>query len=329
LYFSKVNQQKLIEEDDMNIVFMGTPDFAVPVLKVLVDQQYDVKAVVTQPDRPKGRKKQLTPPPIKVCAEGYGIPVLQPEKVREQDAIEAILAYQPDLIVTCAYGQILPTALLEAPKFGCINVHASLLPEYRGGAPIHKAIIDGKTETGITIMYMVKALDAGDMLTQVRVPIGSDDNVGTMHDSLSEAGAALLAETLPKLLKGELTPIPQNESKVTFAPTIQRKDEKIDWTWPAERIVNLVRGLNPFPVAFTSLSEQPVKVWQAVKVPGNSNQSPGTVIALEEDGIVVQSGDQFGVKILELQPAGKKRLMAGDYLLGAELKEGDIFGENN
>lgn len=311
----------------MNIVFMGTPDFAVPVLKVLIDNGYDVKAVVTQPDRPKGRKKVLTPPPVKVCAEEKGLPVLQPEKVREPSAIEEILAYQPDLIVTCAFGQILPTALLDAPKLGCINVHASLLPDYRGGAPIHKAIMDGKTETGVTIMYMVKALDAGDMLTQVRVPIGPSDNVGTMFEKLSQAGAELLAETLPKLIKGELTPIPQDESKVTYAPTIQRADEKIDWTWPAERIVNLVRGLNPFPVAFTTLLGQNVKVYQAMKVPGRSTQAPGTVISLEEDGIVVQSGDDFGVKILELQPAGKKRLTAKHYLLGAELKEGDSFGE--
>ncbi|HSU79197.1 MAG TPA: methionyl-tRNA formyltransferase [Candidatus Angelobacter sp.] len=311
----------------MNIVFMGTPDFAVPVLKILIDKGYDVKAVVTQPDRTKGRKKVLTPPPVKVCAETYGLPILQPEKVRERSAVDDILAYQPDLIVTCAYGQILPTALLEAPRLGCINVHASLLPDYRGGAPIHKAIIDGQTETGITIMYMVKALDAGDMLTQVRLPIAPEDNVGTMHDKLSIAGAELLAETLPKLFNGELTPIPQDESKVTFAPTIKRDDEKIDWAWPADRIVNLIRGLNPFPVAFTTLGGQNVKVWQAVKVPGDARKRSGTVIAMASDGIVVQSGDEFAVKIKELQPAGKKRLLAEQYLLGADLKEGDIFGD--
>ncbi len=311
----------------MNVIFMGTPDFAVPVLEQLFKDGYDVKLVVTQPDRPKGRKKVLTPPPIKSCAETHGVPVFQPEKVRQQEAVDAILAYEPDLIVTCAYGQILPESLLEGPRLGCINVHASLLPEYRGGAPIHHAIVDGKKETGITIMYMVKALDAGDMLTQVTVPIGPEDTVGTMHDQLSQAGADLLSETLPKLINGKLNPRPQDPAKVTFAPTIQRKDEIINWEWPAERVVDFVRGLNPFPVAFTTLNGVVTKIWKAVSNQPTTEAVPGTVIELEEDGIVVQCGNSTSIKILELQPSGKKRMTAKAYLLGADLQKGDRFGE--
>lgn len=313
----------------MNVVFMGTPDFAVPVLEQLFLDGYSVKAVVTQPDRPKGRKKILTPPPVKVCALAHQVPVLQPEKVRTEEAVAEILSYEPDLIVTCAYGQILPESLLKVPSLGCINVHASLLPEYRGGAPIHHAIIDGKTETGITIMYMVKALDAGDMLSQVKLPILPEDTVGTMHDRLSVAGAALLSETLPKLINGELTAIPQDPDKVTYAPTIQREDEVVDWSQPAEAIVNHIRGLNPFPVAFTTYFGQTVKLWKAIKVPGKETAVPGTIIKLEEDGIYVQSGSAEAVNILELQPAGKKRLTAKQYLLGSDMKEGDRFGETS
>ncbi|WEG11629.1 methionyl-tRNA formyltransferase [Pullulanibacillus sp. KACC 23026] len=313
----------------MNIVFMGTPDFAVPVLEQLFKDGYTVKAVVTQPDRPKGRKKVLTPPPVKVKAEEYGVPVLQPEKVRTPEAVQAILDYEPDLIVTCAYGQILPESLLKEPKLGCINVHASLLPEYRGGAPIHHAIMDGKDETGITIMYMVKALDAGDMLTQVRVAIGPEDTVGTMHDKLSLAGASLLSETLPKLIKGELTPIPQDPDQVTYAPTIQREDERIDWSKPAQQIVNQIRGMNPFPVASTVYKGQNMKLWRAEVSNRTAAGEPGVIIGLEEDGILVKTAGETAVKLTELQPAGKKRLTAQQYLLGADMKEGDRFGEAN
>mgnify|MGYP001156486666 FL=1 len=192
-----------MDKKDLKIVFMGTPDFAVPVLKQLISDGYEVVAVVTQPDRPVGRKKILTPPPVKVAAEQHGIPVLQPEKLRDSEELEQIIKLEPDLIVTAAYGQILPKKLLDAPKYGCINVHASLLPELRGGAPIHYAILQGKEKTGVTIMYMVEKLDAGDILTQVEVPISETDTVGTLHDKLSEAGAKLLSETLPKLLRGE------------------------------------------------------------------------------------------------------------------------------
>ena len=225
------------------IVFMGTPDFSVPILQNLIQSEYEVVLVVTQPDRPKGRKKTLTAPPIKVEAEKQQIPVFQPEKLT--DAYEEIIAYEPDLIVTAAYGQLLPNALLEAPKYGCINVHASLLPELRGGAPIHYAIMQGKKETGITIMYMAEKLDAGDILTQVKVSIDEKDHVGTLHDKLSQAGAQLLIKTLPQLFANQINPVAQDDQQATFAANIKRAQERIDWYQSNEEIYNHIRGLHP------------------------------------------------------------------------------------
>ncbi|WP_071395385.1 methionyl-tRNA formyltransferase [Bacillus tuaregi] len=301
------------------IVFMGTPDFSVPVLRQIIADGYQVIGVVTQPDRPVGRKKILTPPPVKVEAINQGIPVFQPEKIRRPEELQPILDLQPDLIVTAAFGQILPKQLLAAPRYGCINVHASLLPELRGGAPIHYAILQGKEKTGVTIMYMVEKLDAGDILTQVEVPITEHDNVGTLHDKLSEAGAKLLSETMPKLLKGELTPIQQNEAEATFASNIKRDQEKIDWTLDGEVIYNHIRGLNPWPGAYTILQGNVLKIWQSEKVPllQAGTERSGTIIKLEEDGFIVATGNQTSIKVLELQPSGKKRMSAGQFLRGA------------
>ena len=219
--------------------------------------------------------------------------------------------------------------LLTAPKFGCINVHASLLPELRGGAPIHYAIIQGKEKTGVTIMYMAEKLDAGDILTSVEVPILEDDNVGTMHDKLSEAGAKLLSETIPKLLKNELTPIVQDEEKATFASNIQREQEKVDWTQSGEVIYNHIRGLNPWPVAYTLLKGTVLKIWQSKKIPNENKAAPGTVVNIEDDGIVIATGNETAIKITELQPSGKKRMSAEQYLRGAasDLTTGTILGE--
>ena len=290
---------------------------------------YDCIGVVTQPDRPVGRKKVLTPPPVKVEAEKLGIPVFQPERIKQSEELQTILQLKPDLIVTAAFGQILPIELLTAPKFGCINVHASLLPELRGGAPIHYAIIQGKEKTGVTIMYMAEKLDAGDILTSVEVPILEDDNVGTMHDKLSEAGAKLLSETIPKLLKNELTPIVQDEEKATFASNIQREQEKVDWTQSGEAIYNHIRGLNPWPVAYTLLKGTVLKIWQSKKIPNENKAAPGTVVTIEDDGIVIATGNETAIKITELQPSGKKRMSAEQYLRGAasDLTTGTILGE--
>ncbi|MDR4946333.1 methionyl-tRNA formyltransferase [Neobacillus cucumis] len=301
------------------IVFMGTPDFSVPVLQQIIKDGYEVIGVVTQPDRPVGRKKVLTPPPVKVEAIKQGIPVFQPEKIRQEEELTKILALNPDLIVTAAFGQILPKKLLEAPKFGCINVHASLLPELRGGAPIHYAIIQGKKKTGVTIMYMVEKLDAGDILTSVEVPITEEDNVGTLHDKLSVAGSKLLSETLPLLLEGRLTPTPQNDAEATFASNIKREQEKINWDKTGEEIYNHVRGLNPWPVAFTTLDGQVLKIWQSQKVAGLEGE-PGAVLKIESDGFTVGTGNETAIKIIELQPSGKTKMLSEQFLRGAGSK---------
>lgn len=315
----------------VKIVFMGTPDFAVPVLKRLILDEYEIVGVVTQPDRPVGRKQIITPPPVKVTAFEYGIPVFQPEKLRDEKALQEILELAPDLVVTCAYGQILPKKLLEYPKYGCINVHASLLPELRGGAPIHHAIIQGKKETGITIMYMVEKLDAGDILSQVRVPIDERDTAGTLHDKLSEAGAKLLSETLPKLLRGEITPLKQNDEEATYAYNIKREQEKIDWTKTGEAIYNQIRGLHPWPVSYTTLNGKTLKIWWGEKVPIKTDAKPGTVVRLENDGIIVATGNEVAIKITDLQLAGKKRMNAEQFLAGyrQQIKEGTVLGVNH
>ncbi len=306
---------------------MGTPDFSVPVLQTLLKDGYEVVAVVTQPDRPKGRKRVLTPPPVKVEALKHEIPVLQPEKIRLEEEYQQVLAYEPDLIVTAAFGQILPSPILEAPKYGCINVHASLLPELRGGAPIHYSILQGKPKTGVTIMYMVEKLDAGDILTQVEVPIEERDHVGTLHDKLSAAGAKLLSETIPSLVKGEITPVKQNDDEATFASNIKREQEKIDWTRTGEEIYNHIRGLHPWPVAYTTAEGQVMKIWWGEKV--SASGKPGTVLSLEADGFVVATGNEIAIKVTELQPAGKKRMDAAQYLRGTSVEVGAVLGDVN
>jgi methionyl-tRNA formyltransferase len=301
----------------IKIVFMGTPDFSVPCLEKLIAEGYTIAGVVTQPDRPKGRKRELTPPPVKVAALQHDIPVLQPEKLKASEAVEQILALTPDLIVTAAYGQILPKKLIDYPKFGCINVHASLLPKYRGGAPIHQSIIDGEKETGVTIMYMVEKLDAGDILTQVRVPIEDQDTVGSLHDKLSEAGSKLLLETLPKLIDHKISPIPQEEGLVTYARNILRENERIDWGKTAREINNQVRGLNPWPVSFTLLEGEPFKVWWGVVVQeGGKYSDPGTVLNLSPEGIDIACGDGI-FRMKEVQPSGKRKMSVEEYLRGA------------
>lgn len=310
------------------IVFMGTPDFSVPVLEKVIEDGYKILAVVTQPDRPVGRKKVLTPPPVKAAALKYGLPVLQPEKLSKSAELDEIIRLKPDLVVTAAYGQLLPNVLLEAPKYGCINVHASLLPELRGGAPIHYSILQGKKETGITIMYMAEKLDAGDIISQAAVVIEEEDNTGTLHDKLSMVGADLLSKTIPSLLDGTSQRTPQDESKATFAPNIRRTDEKIDWSRSGEELYNQVRGLCPWPVAYTMLDGAILKVWKSEKVPNTTGIS-GTILSVEEDGLVTATGSETALKITELQPAGKKRMSARDYLRGsgASLQAGAIFGD--
>lgn len=310
----------------MRIVFMGTPDFAVPSLKLLMERKYDVVAVVTQPDRPKGRKKTLAPPPVKEAALSFGLPVLQPERMRSPEAVAAIAELAPDLIVTAAYGQILPKAVLDLPRFGCINVHGSLLPKYRGGAPIQRSIINGEATTGVTIMYMAEGLDTGDMISSVEVPIEEDDTSGTMFEKLSVAGAELLGKTLPSIADGTAVAVPQNNEEATYAPNLTREDEHIDWSASARSIYNQVRGLSPMAGAFTYLNDEVFKV-RACKVLGESNKAgaePGAIIGDDSDGIAVQTG-AGRLLLTEIQPAGKKTMAAAEWLKGARIAPGTRF----
>jgi methionyl-tRNA formyltransferase len=311
----------------MRIVFMGTPEFAVPSLKLLIEQKYEVVAVVTQPDRPKGRKKTLTPPPVKEAALSLGLPVLQPERMRHADAVAELAEYAPDLIVTAAYGQILPKAVLDLPRLGCINVHGSLLPKYRGGAPIQRSIINGESSTGVTIMYMAEGLDTGDMISSVELPITDDDTSGTMFEKLSRAGAELLEATLPAIIAGEAKAVPQQEEQATYAPNLNRDDERIDWSKSARQLFNQVRGLSPMAGAFTTLHGEVFKVWRcAAEQADGKGLQPGTVISADQRGIRVQTGAGV-LALLDIQPAGKKMMGAADWLKGSRLEPGALFGD--
>ena len=306
---------------------MGTPDFSVPILRMIHEEGYDVLAVVTQPDRPVGRKRVLTPPPVKAEAIRLGLPVIQPEKLRNSKELQEIIDLNPDIVVTAAFGQILPKALLDAPLLGCINVHASLLPKYRGGAPIHQAIIDGEEKTGVTIMYMAEKLDAGDIITQHAIAIEDGDNTGTMFEKLSVVGKELLKETLPLIIEGKNERIPQDEEKVTFAHNISREQERVNWSNSSRDVFNQVRGLTPWPTAYTTFHGENVKLWSVKEGDRVTSQTPGEVVKINKESFEVATGDGKSIVIFELQPAGKKRMTAQDYLrgTGSKLSIGDQF----
>lgn len=310
-----------------SIIFMGTPAFSAPILRMLVDEGYKVIAVVTQPDRPVGRKKVLTAPPVKEEALQLGLPVIQPVKLKGSEELEQIIALKPDLIITAAFGQILPKDLLEVPELGCINVHASLLPAYRGGAPIHQAIIDGQSKTGVTIMYMEEKLDAGDIISQSEISIQHSDDTGLLFEKLSAVGSELLKETLPSIIAKTNNRTTQDDRKVTFAKNISREQERMDWNNSALQLHNQIRGLHPWPVAYTTLDGQVVKIWKADTTSIQTNEKPGTVVKIESDYFVVQTGKSEAIRINELQLAGKKKMSAEDYLrgIGSKLRIGDIF----
>lgn len=295
---------------------MGTPDFSTKVLEMLI-AEHDVIAVVTQPDRPVGRKKILTPPPVKNVAVEHEIPVYQPEKLNNSSELEELLSLDADIIVTAAFGQLLPESLLKAPRLGAINVHASLLPKYRGGAPIHQAIIDGEKETGITIMYMVKNLDAGNIISQKAIRIDDSDNVGTMHDKLSFLGAELLKDTLPCIIDGTNDSIPQDDTKATFASNISREDERIDWQQSAQAIHNHIRGLSPWPVAYTTMDDKNLKLFDAHIVTDKKGK-PGVIIETTKKELIIGTGSNDAIALTEIQFAGKKRMQVVNYLSGVQ-----------
>ncbi|WP_339215455.1 methionyl-tRNA formyltransferase [Solibacillus sp. FSL W8-0372] len=309
------------------IVFMGTPAFSAPILRMLHEEGYEVLAVVTQPDRPVGRKKVLTPPPVKEEALALGLPIIQPEKLRGSKELEEILALNPDLVVTAAFGQILPKELLEAPRLGCINVHASLLPLYRGGAPIHQSIIDGQSKTGVTIMYMAEKLDAGDIISQSEITIEDTDHTGSMFEKLSMVGRQLLKETMPSIINGTNARIVQDETLVTYARNISREQELIDWNNDARALYNQVRGLHPWPVAYTTFEGANFKVWWAKVGDTTTNATPGEVVKIAKDHFEVATGDGNTLALYDVQPAGKKRMTAEEFLrgTGSKLQIGDRF----
>ena len=314
-----------IEDIEVNrepkIVFMGTPLFSVPVLDALI-KNFKVKAVVTQPDKIVGRDNHIAKPPIKILAEQNNILVLQPKSIKEQ--YNEVVELEPDLIVTCAYGQILPVELLDAPKYGCINVHASLLPKLRGGAPIHRAIMEGYTETGVTIMYMAPGMDDGDIITQDRVEITDEDTASTLHDKLSKLGSELLIETLPSIFNGTNVRTKQIESEVTYAPIIKPEDEKIDFSETSKQIYNKIRGLNSFPGAYTLLDGKRLKIWSSVILDEYYTQKlDGEIVEINKDGIVVKTGNST-ILITELQPEGKSRMRAVDFINGYK---GELVGK--
>jgi len=311
---------------DLRVIFMGTPDFAVPCLDKLVEEKYNVVAVVSQPDRPKGRGQKLAQSPVKEAALAYGLPVLQPEKVRESEFQEELVLLKPDLIVVVAFGQLLPKVLLDLPPLGCINVHASLLPYYRGAAPIHWAVMQGEEVTGVTTMYMDIGMDTGDMILKAEVPIGKEDTTGVLHDRLKEEGAALLSDTIKLIVAKQGKGTPQDHDKATYASMLRREIEVIDWQKSAESIHNLVRGLNPWPGSYCTYQDKPLKTWQTKVCDKNEGTTtPGKVSKITGDGFVVETG-QGTIELLEVQPANKRRMNAKDFVCGYGITIGDILG---
>ena len=318
--------------NDKKLVFMGTPKFAVPVLEMLIEN-YGVDLVITQPDKKVGRKKVLTPPPIKVVALEKNIKVLQPEKIStDEETYNTLKELNPDIIITAAYGQLVPEKILEIPEHKCINVHGSLLPKLRGGAPIQYSILEDHGKTGITIMYMVKKLDAGDMISKVEVDILDSDNYETLHDKLSIAGRDLLNETLPKIFSGDISPEKQDDEEATFARNILREDEKIDWNTSARDVFNKVRALDSTPGAFTYLEGNVLKIWstEEVKQDFESNfDKVGTIIKQDKKSIYILCGKNTVLKVNELQVSGKKRMPVVNFLSNKKDYVGTVLGEEN
>lgn len=313
----------------LRIIFMGTPELAAVSLAALLrEPQFRVVAAVTQPDRPKGRDLKLTPSPVKEIALRTGLPVLQPEKARDETFVAELKSFQPDLIAVAAFGQILPKAILDLPPHGCLNVHTSLLPKYRGAAPIQWAIANGDSETGVTIMKMDAGMDTGDILTQRATPIQPEDNSQTLHDRLAQLGAELLVQTIPSLVSGKIQPRKQDAALATHAPKVKKENGWMNWTLPASQLCHRVRAFTPWPGAFTFLPAQPrprlLKIWKAEPLSSGAGE-PGRLLCPDKDGIVVACG-KGALKILELQLEGGRRMTAPEFLSGHPLQPGQRLG---
>ena len=331
----------------MKIIFMGTPDFARAALEKIIEAGHEVVLVVTQPDKPKGRSGELQISDVKECALEHGLPVFQPVRIKLPENVAELRKYDADIYVVAAFGQILSQEILDIPRLGCVNIHASLLPEYRGAAPIQQAILDGRKETGVTIMHMAAGMDTGDILTQRTIPIAEDETGGGLFDKLSALGAELIVETLPKLERGEIKPVPQDEEKATKCGKLSKDMGRIHWSDDADKLINLVRGLNPWPSAYTSLNKKSFKVWRAkalmelefrqmakelgddgdgLRARALDDKAYGTVMAVLKDSFVVLTGDGY-LQIFEVQLEGKKRMPVKDFLMGYKLEVGAKLGE--
>lgn len=310
----------------MKIVFMGTPDFAVGALDALVRAGHEIIAVVTQPDKPKGRGKELQSPPVKEFAVQHQIPVLQPKKIREPEAVAALSKYDADLYVVAAFGQILTQEILDMPPFGCVNIHASLLPKYRGAAPIQWAILDGETVTGVTIQQMNAGIDTGDILSKVCVDISPEDTGDSLFEKLMHAGAKLLVETLPRIEAGEIMPEAQDEAQATYAKRLSKELGQIDWREGAAVIERKIRAFTSWPGAYTMLSGKPFKLWRAQVTDASADGAAGSISAVTKDEIIVNCGEGR-LALREVQLSGKKRMTVRDFLLGVKLQAGERLGE--
>ena len=314
----------------MRIIFMGTPDFAVPVLQSLINSRHEVVAVVTQPDRPKGRGKNMQFSPVKECALAHNIPVMQPVNVSVPEVIDELRAYEPELIVVVAFGQFVTKKIREMPKYGCINVHASLLPKYRGAGPIQWAVINGEKESGVTTMYMCREIDKGDMLLKDTVTLDPKETGDSLHEKLSMMGGPLLLKTIDQLEDGSAVRIPQCEEESTYAPKLEKTMGNIDWTMDADRIERLVRGLNSWPGTFTKIHGKTVKIWdcdvvrQETLTENQAAAKPGTVIVSEKDQLIVKAGNG-ALSLRMLQPEGKKNMTVDAYLRGYPIAQGELF----
>ena len=308
------------------VIFMGTPAFSVPILQALIDEEtIEIVGVVSQPDRKVGRKQIITPPPVKQLAMEHNLTMYQPEKLSGSDEMKEILELDIDLIITAAYGQYVPTKLLNAPTHRAINVHASLLPKYRGAAPIHYAILNGDEKTGVTIMYMEKEMDAGNIISQREIAINDEDDTGNLFEKLSLVGRDLLMDTLPAIFAGENESIVQNEDEVTFSPMISKEQEKIDWTLTAREVFNHIRALRPAPGAYTILEDQRFKIWAAEVVEDNTSAEPGTIIFADTKEMYVACGEGSVLSLIEVQPSGKKRMPVANFLAGTQIEKATLF----
>lgn len=312
----------------MKIVFMGTPDYAVAALEALIDAGHEVTAVVTQPDKPKGRSGELVPPPVKVCAMAHGIPIMQPRRIKTPEAVEELKRYEADIYVVAAFGQILSREILQLPPYGCMNIHASLLPRYRGASPIQHAIVEGEEKTGITIMQMDEGIDTGDMLYKKELLIDKGDNYETLHDKLKLLGGEAVTEALSLLEQGKLTPEKQKEELSCYAPLIKKNMGKIDFSNDCLTIDRKIRGTTPWPSAYTGYRGKQLKIWRAIPLPDvdTAGFAPGEIMKMDKESLTVAAG-KGALSVRELQLEGKKRMSVHDFLLGMKIQPGEILGK--